>query len=320
MKASYPTGPCTVGADVSKAHLDLATWPLGTSCRFENNPKGITQLLALLKGLQVRYVVLESTGGYERLLIDLLQQANYDVAMANPRAVRDYAKALGILAKTDAIDAGVLARYGDHVKLRLCTKRSQAQARQQALLTRRLQIRDLRTITLGHLEHTTEPDLRKDAKALVKSLEAKILKLDALIEESLCQDPQHQARLDKLRKVTGIGPVTSRAILIDLPELGQINRQQIAALVGVAPYNCDSGTYRGKRRISGGRASLRKVLYMAALSAIKHNPVIAAHYNQLRARGKPFKVAMIACLHKLLNYLNALMKDSTISFTPAVQP
>jgi len=320
MNVSYPTVPCTVGVDVSKAYLDLATWPSGPANRFENNPRDIALLLIFLKNFQVKAVIVESTGGYERLLIDLLQQAHYDVAMANPRAVRDYAKALGILAKTDALDAGVLARYGDHVKPRLCPHRSQTQARHQALLTRRQQIQDLCIITLGHLEHTTEPDLRKDAQALVKSLQAKVLKLDALIEQALRQDPQHQARLDKLRQVTGIGPVSSRSMLIELPELGRINRQQIAALVGVAPFNCDSGKYVGQRRISGGRASLRKVLYMATLSAVKHNIVIAAHYTQLRARGKPFKVAMIACLHKLLTYLNGLMKESPQLLSPSVQP
>lgn len=320
MKASYPAVPCTVGLDVSKAHLDLATWPVGATSRFENNSQGIVVLLAFLKSLQVDRVVLESTGGYERPCIDLLQKAGHAVAMANPRAVRDYAKGLGILAKTDAIDAAVLARYGDHVKPRLCPTRSPAQARQEALLARRQQIKDLRTVSMGHLEHITEPDLREGANDLIKSLEAQVVKIDALIEASLCQDPQHQIRLDKLRGVTGVGPVTSHAILINLPELGRVNRQQIAALVGVAPFNCDSGYQSKARRITGGRASLRKVLYMATLSAVRHNKVITAHFKQLRARGKPFKVAMIACLHKLLNYLNGLMKDDETLLSHSIQP
>ena len=302
-----------VGIDVAKDSLDVAWTSAGQSQRHSvtNSPVGFRGLVGQLPPPAESRVVVEATGGYERALVTALIEAGYRVAVVNPRQVRDFAKALGILAKTDRIDAQVLARFGQQVQPRLLEEDPRQRAELMQLVARRRQLIDLRTMESNRLERTTARAAQKSIRHVLKLLEKEIDQLEAEIARLLQSDDDWRAKIQLLSTVPGVAKVTSATLVAEVPELGRLNRQAIAALVGLAPFNDDSGRHRGIRRIAGGRAAVRQVLYMAALAARRCNPVIRAFAERLAAQGKKPKVIIAACMRKLLVILNTMLKHNT---------
>lgn len=298
-----------VGIDVSKATLDVAVLPDGESWTVANDDHGLTELLPRLGALAPTLVVLEATGGFELLAALTLANAGLPVAVVNPRQVRDFAKAMGRLAKTDALDAGILALFAQRIRPEPRPLPDEAALLLEGLLTRRRQIVDMLTAEKNRLGFARGP-IKRDITRHIRWLEKRLAEVDGDLQDAVTASPLYQAKAELLRSVPGVGQVTTLTLLATLPELGQLSRHQIAALVGVAPMNRDSGTMRGKRMVWGGRAPVRAVLYMAVLVGIKHNPVLRIFYERLRAAGKPFKVAATACMRKLLTILNAMLHQN----------
>jgi len=300
-----------VGVDVAKAELVVACRPEGAGWTASNDAEGIAATVARLRSLAPRLIVLEATGGYERAVVTALAVGGLPaVVVVNPRQVRDFAKATGQLAKTDALDADLLALFADRVRPTLRPLPDAIVQQLDALMTRRRQLLDMLTAERNRLEHAVGP-IRRSLVDHIRWLERRVAAVDRDLDDTIARSPVWRAKDDLLRSVPGVGPVVSRTLLADVPELGHLNRKQIAALVGVAPLARDSGTLRGKRIVWGGRAPVRAVLYMGALVATRRNPVIRAFYRRLLAAGKPKKVALIACMRKLLTILNAMMRTST---------
>lgn len=297
---------CFIGIDVSKATLDLAALPDGESWTVTNDDQGLAELAPRLVALTPVLVVMEATGGFELLAAITLAKAGLPIAVVNPRQVRDFAKAMGQLAKTDALDAGMLADFAQRVRPTPRPLPDEAAQLLDSLLTRRRQIVDMRTAEKNRLGFARGP-VKRDISQHLRWLEKRLRDVDGDLQDAVEASPLYQAKADLLRSVPGVGQVTTLTLLATLPELGQLSRHQIAALVGVAPMNRDSGTMRGKRLVWGGRAPVRAVLYMAALVGLKHNPVLRVFSARLRAAGKPFKVAATACMRKLLTILNAML-------------
>ncbi len=299
-----------VGIDVSKATLDLATRPSDAAQVFANDATGIAAMVAHLQKVAPVLIVVEATGGYELPLVGAVLAAALPIVVVNPRQVRDFAKATGQLAKTDRIDAQILARFAEQVRPALRPLPSPATQELAALLARRRQLVEMLTAERHRLHHAT-PAVHKNLQAHITWLERQLRDLDTETASAIRQSPAWREQENLLQSVPGVGPVTSRTLLADLPELGTLTRRQIAALVGVAPLNRDSGTLRGRRSCWGGRAPVRTALYMAALVAKKCNPLIRHFYERLCATGKKRKVALVACMRKLLTILNAMMKHRT---------
>jgi transposase len=300
----------TLGIDVSKHHLDVHLQPDDTTWRVSNDHDGVRQLTTQITELQPARIVVESTGGYERPVLYGMLAAELPVAMVNPRPVRDFAKAMGLLAKTDRIDAKVLALFARHVPTRLTVAPSEHQQALRQLVTRRRQLVEQVVSQRAALEHADLPVVRESVQRTVTHLQTEVAAIEAMIQQVIDQDEQLRQRDAKLQSVKGVGPATARVLVTELPELGRIGRRQIAALVGVAPYNDDSGRRQGRRRIRGGRATVRRALYMATLVATRHNPVIRDYYQHLLRQGKAKKVALVACMRKLLIRLNAIMTEA----------
>lgn len=302
-----------IGIDVAKNSLDVA-WDSEDQLHRVSVPNSLAELTSLVDQLprppQAR-VVVEATGGYERALVTVLIEAGYRVAVVNPRQVRDFAKALGILAKTDHIDALVLARFGHQVQPRILEADPADRAELVQLVTRRRQLIDLRTMELNRQQQTTVRQAQKSIQHVLKLLAKEIEGLEAEIARLLQSDDDWRGKIELLSTAPGVAKVTSATLVAELPELGRLNRQAIASLVGVAPFNDDSGSHRGNRRVKGGRASVRHVLYMATLSARRYNPVIRAFSERLAAQGKKPKVIITACMRKLLVILNTMLKNNT---------
>jgi transposase len=297
-----------VGIDVSKAHLDVAVRPSRESWRENRDESGIAALTTRLQALQPALVVLEATGGLEVEVVASLLTAQMPTCVVNPRQVRDFAKATGHLAKTDRIDAAVLAHFAQAVQpIPRPMPDTQTQAL-DALLTRRQQIVAMLTAEKNRLGSATR-GLRPRIQAHLGWLQQELQDLNVTLYDEIRRTPAWREKDDLLQSVPGVGPVTACVMIAALPELGQLDRKQIAALVGVAPLNRDSGTIRGRRTIWGGRAAVRSILYMATLSATRHNPIIKAFYQRLIAAGKLPKVALTACMHKLLIILNAILRS-----------
>ena len=303
--------PCRyIGIDVAKAQLDIAVRPAAAQWIAANDEEGIADLVVRLGALAPALIVLEATGGREVPLVAALAEAGLPVAVVNPRQVRDFARAVGQLAKTDALDAQVLARFAEVVQP-APRPLPDAQAQElSALLARRRQLVAMRTAERQRLD-TALLAVRRHIDRHVAWLEQELGDLDRHLRDAVQASPLWRERDDLLRSVPGIGPTTALTLLAELPELGQLDRKAIAALVGVAPLNCESGMLRGRRIVWGGRARVRAVLYMAALVATKHNPTIRAFYHRLCAAGKPKKVALTACMHKLLLIANAILRHHT---------
>ncbi len=296
-----------VGIDVSKATLDVAVLPGNTPRQFGNDEKGINALIEWLKGSDLERIVLEATGGYETTAASALAAAGLPVVVVNPKRVRDFAKANGILAKTDLIDARVLAAFGERIAPPVRALPDAAQRELAELLDRRMQLVAMRAQEKARLG-TVLPVARRDIEQHIAWLDKRIGKLDDELKGRLRACDVWKEKVTLLDSIPGIGKVSIMMLLARLPELGSLNRREVAALVGVAPLNDDSGKHRGKRYIQGGRAEVRRVLYMATLSATRCNPTIKLFFEELLSRGKPFKVAMTACMRKLLTILNAVLK------------
>ena len=299
-----------IGIDVSKARLDIAMRPSGESESVANDKAGIEALVKRLGEIQPALIVLEATGGMERQVSGALGSAGLPVVVVNPRQVRDFAKATGQLAKTDSIDALVLARFAEAVRPVVRPLPDEVTLELRALTSRRRQITEMIVAERNRIANASKA-VRKRIDAHIRWLEAELERADKDLDQSIRQSPIWRENEDLLRSVPSIGPVVSRTLLAELPELGKLNRKQIAALVGIAPLNRDSGTFRGRRGIWGGRATVRAALYMAALVASRRNSVIRAFYKRLRDAGKAPKVALVACMRKLLTILNAMIKHKT---------
>lgn len=300
-----------VGIDVAKTALDVAVRPAGASWRSGNDEAGRAEVVARLRPLAPTLIVLEATGGYERLLVAALALAGLAVAVVNPRQVRRFAQATGQLAKTDTLDARVLAHFADAVRPEARPLPAAGAQELAALVERRRQLVAMHTAEANRLGTVPGAAVRAGIQAHLSWLEAELARLDDALRQALQASPLWRERDDLLRRVPGIGPVVACTLVAELPELGTLSRQQIAALVGVAPLNRDSGRRRGPRRVWGGRARVRAVLYMAALAATRpasRNHAIRSFYQRLLEHGKPPKVALVACMHKLLTILNALVK------------
>jgi len=299
-----------VGIDVSKASLDVAVHPTKEDWTVSNDPAGLQELLPRLQALQPQIIVLEATGGYETLLVAALLAGGLPVAVVNPRQVRNFAKSIGRLAKTDRIDAHVLARFATAVELKVRPLPDAQLQELSDLLARRRQVVEMLTAEKNRFKMARGP-VQADIREHIAWLERKLDQLDDELRQRLRSSPVWREKEDLLRSVPGVGPVLSVTLLAELPELGQLDRKQIAALVGVAPLNRDSGQHQGKRMVWGGRAAVRSALYMGTLVATRHNPVIKRFYERLLAAGKARKVALVACMHKLLIILNAMIKHRT---------
>jgi transposase len=311
--------PHVVGIDVAKHTLDVHQLADGRHLTLAYDTKGLQQLRKELPAPDETLVVVEATGGYQRRLVAELADAGYAVAVVNPRQVRDYARGLGRLAKTDRIDAETIARFGAHVRPRPIEQMPAKQAELEALVTRRRQLVEHRTAEQNRKETAATKSIRKNIQQVIDLLNKQIERIEKDIAELLESDDDFKAKAALLASVPGIGITTAATLLAELPELGVLNRQQIAALVGVAPFNRDSGRFRGKRAIWGGRSALRSVLYMAALTARRCNPTIRAFAKRLEEQGKPFKVSLVACMRKLLILLNAMVKTNH-HWQPRIQP
>jgi len=303
------------GIDVSKDWLDVA---LGEeSLRVANEAAAMSSLVERLQTVKVELVVMEATGGYETQAASAIAVAGLKLAVVNPRQVRDFAKATGRLAKNDRIDAHVIAAFGQAIEPQI-THLPDEQARElQGLLVRRSQLLGMRVQESNRLA-LMQGAMRKQIKSHIAWLDQAIDEVNTDLTARLRQSPVWREKDELLRSLKGIGPITSGTLMSSLPELGELDRRSIAALVGVAPFNRDSGAFRGRRAIWGGRAHVRHVLYMAAIAAVRSNPVIKPFYERLIARGKPHKVAMVACMRKMLTILNAMMRSNT-PWTPSWQ-
>lgn len=312
------TAAIFVGIDVSKAHLDLAARPVGLAERLPNDEAGIGQVVARLRPLAPALVVLEATGGLEVPLAAALAVAGLAVAVVNPRQVRDFARAVGQLAKTDALDAQLLARFAEVVRPEPRPLPDAEAQNLSALLARRQQVIAMLVAEQQRLP-TTTATLRPRVEAHIAWLRQERDELDRELRRQIRASPAWREDDDLLQSVPGIGPVLATTLIAELPELGKLNRKQIAALVGVAPLNCESGILRGRRIIWGGRARVRAALWMGTLVAVQRNPAIRAFYQRLVATGRPKKVALTAAMHKLLLVLNALLRQR-VPWQDSAQP
>jgi transposase len=307
--SSQPAGSPVVGIDVALDKLDLARSDSDQLLTVANDPGGIRRVVELLAGLRPTPVVVEATGGLERPLVDALLDAGLPVALVNPGHVRHFAKGVGILAKTDRIDARVLMHFGRLAAPRLAQKRSANQAELDALVTCRRQLTHVRTEQTNRRSRTASKAALRAIDAVLKAVGRQIEDLDRQIRKLIESDDDFNSIDKLLRSVPGVGPVLSATLLAGLRELGSAGRRQIGALVGVAPFNHDSGRHKGRRAIRGGRSAVRGVLYMATLAAIRFNAVVRTFALRLRAAGKPKKVVITACMRKLSTLLNAMLRD-----------
>jgi transposase len=308
-----------VGIDVSKDRLDVAIGSEGELWQVSNDAAGHSDLLERLGGVKPALIILEASGGYEAVCAGVLWDAGYPVAVVNPRQVRDFARGMGKLAKTDQIDARVLAMFGEKVPIEVRAPLD-AEARElQTMVVRRRQLVEMLTMEKNRRPLVPTGRARKSLDKHIAWLEEAVRRASDDIDQSVRQSPLWREKEDLLRSFKGIGPVSARTILVELPELGRLDRKKIAALVGVAPFNNDSGRFKGQRTIAGGRSHVRTVLYMAAVTAARHNPLIRPLYQRLIAAGKKKKVAIVACIRKLLTILTAMVRDGA-HFSVAPHP
>jgi transposase len=300
-----------IGIDVSKRLLEVAAHSSDYRFRCPNQETAFAGLIAELILLKPKRIVLEATGGLEIPVAAALYAVGLPVVVVNPRQVRDFAKATGQLAKTDKLDAAVLAHFAAAIQPPLRPLKNAAELELDALVTRRRQLVEMLAAEKTRLSTTATTSMRQEVQTHIDWLKERLADIDQQLRAEIQESPIWRVKDDLLQTVPGIGPVTALCLVANLPELGQLNRQQVAKLVGVAPLNRDSGSLRGTRHIYGGRGSVRTVLYMATVTAVRCNPVIKEFYQQLRARHKPFKVAIVACMRKLLSIVNVMIKTQT---------
>lgn len=297
-----------VGIDIGKTRLDVAIGKSGETWVARNDPTGIQSTVEHLAGLKPALIVMESTGGLEVPLMLALSKAGLPFAQVHPGRVRNFARSIGLLAKTDKLDAHLLAHFAEAVQPALTCLPNEAEQQLNALMLRRRQLLDILVAEKNHLL-SIHPCQRTSVEEHIAWLEDKLAQINQEIQAQVEHNPEFKVKNAILQSAKGVGPVLSAKLLSGLPELGKFNRKQIAALVGVAPFNDDSGRRRGKRRIKGGRADVRKVLYMATVAAVRFNPIIHSFYQHLLSLGKLRKVALVACMRKLLTILNAMIRD-----------
>jgi transposase len=299
-----------IGVDVSKLHLDWVLGGEGSVAKIGNTPAGVRRLVTKLRTLKPALIVVESTGGYERALTEALTVADLPVVLVNPWRVRRFGEGLGVLAKTDPIDARILALYGERARPTRRPLPAPRQRQMADLVQRRRQLIAMIVAEKSRLD-TASAVIRQDIKALVKVLEKRVVKIDVRIDAAIAADPEKAENWERLQSAPSVGPGVARTLIVDLPELGALGRRQIASLVGLAPFAKDSGRKTGLRRIRAGRSAPRTALYLAAMNGARFNPVLKAFYTRLIAAGKPPKVAFIALARKLLTILNAMVRDGT---------
>ena len=297
-----------VGMDVSKDRLDVAVLGERQEKQMSNTQKGSAELVQWMQELQPELIVVEATGGYQRAVVDALFHAGLSVALVNPARVRQFARASGLLAKTDKLDARVLAEFGRKMQPRRYEGKTEAEKQLSALLVRRKQLEEMLKAEQNRLR-TISPGLRGSVERIIAMLKEEKKRIDEQIQEFMKEQKAWQEQAGILSSAPGVGKVTTATLLAELPELGKMDRKKIAALVGVAPMNFDSGRKRGYRKTKGGRGDVRSVLYMATLVATRRNPLIQAQYQQMLKRGKLKKVALTACMRKFLTILNAMVRD-----------
>lgn len=299
-----------VGVDVSKVSLDVKVLPTNETLQISNDNGGINELIKRLTQIDPTLIVFESTGGLEMLAVSNLIENQLPVVVVNPRQVRDFAKATGRLAKTDAIDADTIARFARDIRPEIRPIKDEHTQLLSALNARRRQIVDMLVAEKNRLSRAAKPN-KKSIQKHIQWLEKSLTDINKDIDKTIKKSPIWRENDRILQSFKGVGPVVSATLLCDLPELGALNRKKIANLVGVAPLNCDSGHFRGRRRIKGGRANVRRKLYMAAVASLRHNPLMKDFYERLVEAGKPPKVALTACMRKILTILNAMMRERT---------
>jgi len=310
---STKTETCYVGVDVSKASLDVYRPDTRAFIQFDNNSEGTEELSKKLNRKRKRtVVVMEATGGYEKMLLHQLENFGIEAAVVNPRRVRDFAKGIGIDAKTDPIDAQVISRYGQVVEPAVVACKSDHEKKHRALVDRRNQLQGLINQEKNRLKQTWDEDAKESIRTVLDCLKKQLKQVDSQLAKMLKADKENQRLIEILDSIKCVGPVLISTLITSLPELGEFNREQIAKLVGVAPINRDSGKKSGKRFIGGGRGHVRRVLYMAALVGIRHNPVLKAYYAHLKSKGKESKVAIVACMRKLLSIMNTMVRTNEL--------
>lgn len=305
-----------VGIDVSKDRLDIAVLGESKASQASNDEKGIASLAKKMKAMEPELIVVEATGGYQRVVVDALFGSGLAVAVVNPSRVRQFARAYGLLAKTDKLDAQILAVFGERVKPRLYEGKDKKERELSGLLVRRRQLEEMLKAEKNRLR-TIQASLQGSVERIIACLQAEKKMVEEQIHQYMTEQKDWQTEREILGSAPGVGPVTTATMLADLPELGKMDRKKIAALVGVAPMNYDSGKKRGYRKTKGGRADVRSVLYMSTLVATRYNPVIQKQYQSLLKRGKLKKVALTACMRKFLTILNAMVRDQ-VPFRDAV--
>jgi transposase len=298
-----------VGLDVAKAQLDVHVRPTGETFTVPHDETGLTALLDRLRILAPTLITLEATGGYEATVAAILASAGLPVAVVNPRQIRDFARATGLLAKTDTLDARVIAPFAEAVRPAVRLLPTEQAQRLGELVARRRQLVEMLGAEVNRRRLTRDRGLERRIDAHIAWLERALRDLETNLHDTIRSSPAWRETENLLTSVPGVGPITALTLIAELPELGRLDRRRIAALVGLAPFNRDSGTLRGRRMIRGGRGSVRRVLYMATLTAIRHNPRIRTFYQRLRTTGHPGKVAVIAAMRKLLTMLNAMLRD-----------
>jgi transposase len=309
--SSQTESSCYVGIDVSAERLDVQVWPVEQRHSVVYDSSGVTQLIEVLQPLKPTLIVVEATGKLEISLVAALAAAELPVVVVNPRQIRDFARALGLLAKTDRIDAYVMARFAASVQPPRRVWPTEQQQALQELVNRQRQLVEIRAAESHRLKRTRTSTVRHNVQIHLAWLDQQIQDLDRQIRQLITTSPLWREKDQLLQSVPGVGPKLSSVLVAHLPELGRLNRRQIASLVGLAPFNHDSGQWRGQRFIGGGRAKVRCTLYMSSLAAAYHNPVIRSLRQRLEHQGKPFKVVLTACMRKLLTILNAMVKNGT---------
>lgn len=302
-----------VGVDVSKDTLDIYRPDMSEFIKIDNSETAVTEFCQQLqKKKRSLMVVMEATGGYETLLVNQLALHNLDAAVINPRRVRDFAKGIGMDAKTDPIDAKIISRYGEVVSPQPMAVKSDHEKKHGALVARRNQLLELISQENNRLKQSWDKDAQESIKDVLKVLKKQLKSIDSQLANMLKTDTKNQRTIEILESVNGVGPVTISTLIAELPELGRLNRAEVAKLVGVAPINRDSGKKSGKRFIGGGRGQVRRVLYMATIVAIRHNEKIKTFYQHLKSKGKESKVAIVACMRKFITILNLLIKTDQL--------
>lgn len=301
---------CNIGIDISKNSFDVFIHEMSLHKKFEMNKGHIRKAMSWMKEQKPTLIVLEATGGYERALVAELATAKLPVTIINPRQIRDFAKATGKLAKTDKVDAAVLAHYAAVIMPEVRPLLSKHEQKLAALTARRRQLVEVRVVEKNHKEHAYLPEISASIETVIKQLTAEIENIEAMIADLISSDPDMKNKIDFLTSVPGVGKTTAAVLISDLPELGTLNRKQIASLIGVAPRNRDSGQFRGKRMTGGGRRNVRTALFMSMLSIIQCNPKLKAFYERLVKEGKVKMVALIATMRKLIVILNTMLKNN----------